>query len=68
MNEEEAAKLVAKKFGGQAVPIPRHARFRAWVIEVLHPLVHHRVRHVVINTQGVIIDQGWVCRLCWRPM
>lgn len=68
MNEEEARQLVAAKFKGKAVPVPRRVRLTAWLIEVVHPLVHHRVRHVMIRKDGLVIDNGWVCRLCGKPM
>ena len=68
MNEDEAIKLVADKFQGQAVPIPRLIRFQAWLIEVVHPLLHHKVRHVILMPDETVIDNGWACRLCGRSM
>jgi hypothetical protein len=68
MDEKEVQDLVAKRFKGKVVPPPRRVRAWAWFVEVVHPLLHHKVRHVAIGANGAIQDLGWCCRICGRPM
>jgi hypothetical protein len=68
MDEEEAQELVARRMGGKVIKPPRRARLWAWIVEVVHPLLHHKVLLVQIGANNAINEVGFVCRLCGKPM